>query len=256
VEFNPSRFVDPAGFGLAPLASVPSCIDEAISVAGEVVEFADELRLARVKRVDVTRDFTNVEHVSMLIKGFVGSHRPNARMTTLTLGTNGVAEGLATGSRSGGKVLLYDKFIESGGKVPEGTLRYEAQCRAWAQSQAGINTAMDLTEERLALLAWNRWLWSGFGSFVTGVPEVLELINRSDFSERVKRDLKGYIVLEQRGELGHLAPGTKSSYTQKLAKLGIPPSMPIDVEGSGNVRCLDLLEGTDGVFSLTEERTR
>lgn len=251
-QFNPSRFVDPDGCGLAPIRSIPGCITAALTLAGRVVEIDSDVRSARVKRVDITRDFSAVDNMAPLIKGFVSHTGPNARFMTHFLGANGVVQGLETGSRSGGRVLLYDKFIESRGMVPQGTLRYEAQCRAWAH-QAGIECVRDLTEENLARLAWDRWHWAGFDSYVTGPPEMLELVNRSDFPESVKRKLKGNLLLEFHNELGHLAPATRSSYRKQLRKLGILPSGFMEAERSGMIRSLNLVDGTAKVFSLASE---
>ncbi|HUY22185.1 MAG TPA: hypothetical protein VMV22_07570 [Acidimicrobiales bacterium] len=253
VDFNPSRFFDPDGVGLAPISSLPGCIADAMRIAGDVIELAEDVSSARVKRVDVTRDITDVGPSSSFIKGFLGALRPNATVTTLSLGTGGVIEGISSGSRSGGRVLLYDKSIESNGRAPEGTLRFEAQCRAWAQSQGGIRCVRDLTEERLATLAWNRWCWSGFGSFVAGVPQVLELVNRSGYDDRGQRDLKAYVLLAHHDQLGRMAPGTKSRYAKRLAKLGLHlPILPDIAESSESVRYLDLIDGTAKVLSLTE----
>jgi len=250
-QFNPSRFVDPDGCGLASISSIPRCISEAMTLASRVVEMDSDVQLARVKRVDITRDFSEVEHMAKLIKGFVSHPGPNARFITHFLGANGVVQGLETGSKSGGKVLLYDKFIQSRGMVTQGTLRYEAQCRAWA-AQAGIEYVRDLTEDNLARLAWDRWHWAGFGSYVTGAPEMLELVNRSDHPESVKRKLKGNILLELHGELGHLASATRSSYRKQLRELGILPSGVMDAERSRMVHSLNLVDGTAKVFSFAD----
>src|ERR1019366_3660281 len=113
VEFNPARLVDPDGFTTAPLGTIFDGIQEAIAIAGKLIEIDCEVEEMRVKRVDVARDFASVESVGSLIKGLAGGARTNARKTTLHLTGGGTVEGLSTGSKSGGMARLYDKSLQS-----------------------------------------------------------------------------------------------------------------------------------------------
>lgn len=247
ISFNPSRFLDPQGCTLAPIRELPETMRLAFDVAGGVVDLPGSPKSARVKRVDVSRDFSGISGVAIFLRAFADAPRGNAKFTRLSLGPRGLVEGVATGSKSGGRAELYDKYIESKGRVPEGTLRFEAQCRGWARDRARIERGSDLNAENLARLAWDRWNWAGFGASVASISHALAIISRSDLKPATKRNLEGYLALRYVGHIAQMSSATRSRYNRIMKGLGIVVSSARSIE---DVRCLDLLGGVARRASL------
>ncbi len=224
VEFNPSRVLDPDGWSLAPVEAVGSALVKVLGVASDMVSIPSDPAFVRLKRVDVARDFSEVESAPELIRGLGPIPRPWARRNNVHAdpAAHG-AQTLFVGSGAGG-VRLYDKHAETVGAAPPGSLRWEVEARsAWLSNYGQMGCLKDLCSESLALLVSSRWPWSQMGAdVVSGFGAVLLKVKRSGLSEREQDKLIAYLVRQAAGE-GWSSAGsaTLAKYRKVQRELGI-----------------------------------
>ena len=199
VEFNPARVADPEGHSLASVADTVAGFALALDAASRVVDFVggDDLSSFRLKRLDVARDFHDVFSPSALIRGLAPIPRPWSRKNLVHADpTRHGAQTLLVGSGAG-EARLYDKFEETKGAVPPGTLRCEFEARSdWVAKYGGMATLADLDGGRVGELARNRWEWSAMGVEVKSVNAVVEAVARSGLSPREQCSFLGWLVMQ------------------------------------------------------------
>ncbi len=111
----------------------------------------------------------------MTREALVGTPHKWARRGALLFDPKGLGtQTISISSRTARMTRLYDKWAETGGAVPPGTLRFEAECRKpWLKAYGKIKQLGDVTPERVERLAVNRWEWSQMGVVTVGNPEDL-----------------------------------------------------------------------------------
>jgi hypothetical protein len=168
LDINPSRLVDPDGYGLATETESIAAIGAVWPiVSGHVVPLKD-LEEARVTRLDVSKDFTGAIEPDLLILGASRVHRPDQGVIKLYVNrTTGKAQSLAVGGKDN-KVVLYNKHVETGGRMPLGALRWEAQVRYEVLKTFGIVKFGDITQDTVDHLAGVRWIWSKMSTPIIG----------------------------------------------------------------------------------------
>ncbi len=199
VEFNPARVADPGGHSLASVVDTFASFALALDAASRVVEFVDgdDLSSFRLKRLDVARDFHDVFAPSALIRGLAPIPRRWARKNLVHADpARHGAQTLLVGSGAG-EARLYDKFEETKGAVPPGTLRCEFESRSdWVSKYGGMSSLGDLDDGRLERLARDRWEWSAMGVEVKSVNAVVEMVARSGLSAREQCSFLGWLVTQ------------------------------------------------------------
>ncbi len=248
VEFNPSRVADPAGYGLASVAQLRPAVHAVAKELGALVEPEDHNTGSwSVKRLDVARDFEGVDQAPTLIRALAPIHRPWARRNLVHADPSRQgAQTLMVGSGAG-VVRLYDKHAETQGRAAEGSLRWEAECRAgWLKACAGVQRLADVNEGSAGLLAGNRWEWSQMGAEVAGdLSRLVDLVRASSLTAREQRSFLGWIV-EQAAGAAWAPPGKEAlaKYRRVQRELGI--AAPTDLVASGAVvRRLDWDSGRE-----------
>lgn len=163
VETNPSRYGDPRGCSLLAVEDLPEALDEISDLANAVVaNIVDLPGDWKVKRLDLARDFREVPDTALFVRSLQGLPRPYARRSfTYRDPRRNRAQTLAVGSGAG-MVRLYDQWEAYASKgAPEGSLRWEVECReAWLHEAA----AGDLAPAFLGALGGHRWEWSACGT--------------------------------------------------------------------------------------------
>jgi hypothetical protein len=221
VEANPARVLDPDGWeGLDP-SRLFEAVEKMGRTAGELVRPAGPIVEARVKRLDVCRDFETDDPAS-IVRGLGPVHRPWSRRNLVHFDpARGGAQTLMVGSGSG-VVRLYDKHAETKGKAPKGTLRWEVEARQdWCRNYGGIAQLGDIKEETVTGLAANRWDWSAMDRQVSGTDELIEQVMRLDVSTTVKERLIGHLVMQQKGCAYPMAKATSAKYRRLARDLGV-----------------------------------
>jgi hypothetical protein len=179
------------------------------------------LRDARVKRLDIAGDFQGVEEPTFYIRGLAPMKRPYARRQYVYNNPQrGNAETFWVGSGAGG-VRLYDKAQENPA-APEGTVRWECECRSdWLERIAGIRVVEDLSDEKVALLAADRWEWSAMGREVSATDRVVEKVIRSELSPAKQRGFLGHCLMESRGVSAPMGKATAAAYRRLQRDLNV-----------------------------------
>ncbi len=245
VEFNPSRVVDPEGYRLATVDESQEALRAAFDAAGELVTWACSVEDANLRRGDFARDFEGVADPAGLIRALAPIHKPWARRSAVYSdpGANG-AQTHVVGSGAG-SCRLYDKAVETRGRAPVGTVRYEAQCRsAWLARYGGMAKVVDLTQERARRMAEDRWKWSAMGVEIGATARVVEKVSRSDLSDREQMVFLGWLVSQAAGRGWSTASSrTLAKYRRLQRELGIAVS---DLEAGGGATFLSRLDFDSG----------
>lgn len=223
VEFNPSRVHDPEGARLASVSEAMGAYLLAWDAARELVTpMSDNPLVGNVKRLDVARDFSGVSDPGLYLRALLPIHRPYARRQFAynDPGRN-MAETVYVGSGAGG-VRLYDKHREQPEKVVEGTLRWETEARdRWLSRLAAIETLEDLTEERVTILARDRWEWSAMGTAVESTAAVVQKVKSTGLSPRKRAMFIGWLVNAAYGEQTVTSRTTLTEFRQLARDLGV-----------------------------------
>jgi hypothetical protein len=237
-EFNPSRVVDPGGYGLAPVSAFRPTV-QLVAVAVEQL-LAPEDRDSEswsVKRLDVARDFEGVDQVPVVIRALAPLHRPHARLNLVhSDSTRNGAQTLLVGSRTAGSTRLYDKHQETDGAAPVGSLRFEAECKpGWLSNYGGIKKVRDVTEQSAGMLAQNRWDWSQMGAEVAGdLGQLVERVAASGLSNRQQIGFLGWLVMQAAGSGAPVAAKEASAKYRRIQRdLGI--AAPTELVTTGAV---------------------
>lgn len=235
VEFNPSRVVDPDGAGLAPVLELPTVARKVWKAARELVKPGCSVGEARLKRLDVARDF-DVAQTGLYIQGLGPVPRRWARRAFVYNDpARGMAETLFVGSGSGG-VRLYDKHRESPDKAPEGRLRWEAECRdRWIANYGEMARLGDVSVEGVEALARNRWEWSEMGLEVSAADRVLDLVEGLGLSAAKKRAFVGHLYMLSKGRPTKLSKETAAGYNRLMRTAGIVLGPEVEEELVGQV---------------------
>jgi hypothetical protein len=249
LEYNPSRVVNPDGWELVSVDDALTTIDlVAQSVATRVVPVNKDVRSWRTKRIDVARDFIGVDNPSGLLRSLAIVNPKWARRSHLfTNPQRGGAQTLQVGSKAG-YVRLYDKYQETKGLAPSGTVRWEVEARAWASSYGAIETLGDINKDTVGALAANRWEWSQMGSEVAGtMSQVISRISHADISPAKARGFLGWLVQESVGaDTSDISSGTLAAYRKLRHHLGI--AVPADLRSMSDIgRRLDWESGKEVV---------
>lgn len=223
VECNPARIEDPDGCSLLGLDRAAAAGRAMIAAAAELVEPAGPVDAARVKRVDLARDFEVGTAASFYVRALLGLKRPYARRSYIYSDpAKNRAETLWAGSKAGG-CRLYDKHEAHGSRgAPEGSLRWEVEARAdWLGRLGKIRTVKQLEAAHLEVVAENRWHWSRMGTEVMATDAVVERVLGAGLTPAVERGVLGHMLLQSHGVARPLAKGTAAKYDRVLRDLGI-----------------------------------
>lgn len=244
VEGNPARMVDPDGYSLAPVKAIPTLAREMWEAATEMVAPGCTLPEARLKRVDVARDFSGVANPPLYVRSLVGVRRPYAkRAYVFSNPARGNAETLAVGSGSG-MARLYDQheaYSEKG--APEGSLRWELEARDRWLSKVDLERVGDWNAESVSEIAAARWDWSGCGLEVAAVDAVIERVLRSDLSAAKRERLLGRLLLQAQGFPVGGGRNMSREYDRLIRDLGVV--LPASETASTFVGRLDWATGTE-----------
>ena len=256
VEANPARFADPHGCSLLPLRDLPAAVSVLLAGAAEMVEASTAPDDARVKRLDLARDFRGVTSPALYVEGLAPMKRPWARRSyTYNDPGKGNAQTLYVGSNAGG-VRLYDQHEAYAGKgAPDGSLRWEGEYRAGWLERWGVKAVSDLDPVVCGRMALDRWEWSAMGAQVTGPVNAVQVLQREvakgALSESVAHRLLGAMVFQSFG-YGAQSRRSEQRYRDVVERLGMTNaalwSNDLDRQALGR---LDWQSGTEVLSMVT-----
>lgn len=186
VEFNPSYATSLSAESPCAFEDLGKVVD---AVWAEVSKRAPVSSLpgdARVTRLDLSRDFADVDHARSILEGL--RNIPRGRRLKSAAFTNTPAvmwtpNGLTLGGRE--RVTLYDRHAKNPA-VPRGVLRFEARLRSRWLDQAGIRTLTGVSREASVAFLHSKWEWSRFGSPVVSETRFVDAVDRMPWSEGEK----------------------------------------------------------------------
>lgn len=244
VELNPSRVVDPGGHELLGPELLTDVMQGVVDKTSEWVVSSVSVPEMGVKRIDVARDFTDVDDATPMVRALAAVHRPYSRVNLLHADAqrNG-AQTLMVGAKSAGLVRLYDQHAAY--ESPEGSLRFEAECRDWASRCGDVRKLHDVTRSSAMALAADRWKWSGFGVEVAGsLSTLLREVVASGVGAQQARGFVAWL-LEQAGGVSLGAMSTSTLATYRRLQRSLKLAAPSDVRSTVSVvRWLDFEKGT------------
>ncbi len=230
LEFNPSRVKDPDGWSAT--ASAADSID-AVTLAiarahseGFFNPRINSARDARVKRLDLARDFSGVSDPSSLIGGLIGVHRNHARQARVFYDPerNG-AQTLTVGGKRD-QARAYDKAQESG-EGAAGVVRVEFLCRDWLMRYGNMRNVGDMTDDSIDELGRDRFEWSGMGTGVaSSLQIVIDSVKRLGLTPTKSRNLLGYLMQSAYGVPTKMSKSTAAEYRRLARQAGV--SMALD----------------------------
>lgn len=242
-EFNPSRVVDAEGHSLAPVEAVQSVTARVLAAAGEIVGLPGELETARVRRIDVARDFEGVDRPDLFVRTLAPLPRPWARQNLVHFDpSRHGAQTLMVGSGAG-VARLYDKNAETGGDAP-GVLRWEVEARsAWAKNYGGVDVLGDVVPANVVQLAVNRWEWSQMGAEVSSAERVIEIVSRAGLSPAKERAFLGWLFCQAHGWDRPISKNSVAEWRRLQRELGVSLVRP---DGSASVTFVSRLDWETG----------
>jgi hypothetical protein len=232
VELNPSRVVDPEGWGLSDAGELLEVLGEVVPKVREYVEPSACASDWAVRRVDVARDFEGVSEPGNKVRALAPVPRPWARRNLVHSDpARHGAQTLMVGSGAG-VVRLYDKHAETGGRAPDGSLRWEAECRKdWAAEYGGLRVVADITEAGCRRLAENRWQWSGMGLEVGAMSAVVRAVATSGLSRLDQNGLIAFLFRQSEGDWAFMSSRSMVKYRRLQRLLGLSV-VPGELSGS------------------------
>jgi hypothetical protein len=225
VETNPSRFVDPEGCSTLPPQQLPGALSVMWAGACAVTTPQCELGDARLRRVDVARDFRGVTSPALYVEGLGPIKRAYARRSfTYNDPAKTNAQTLYVGSGAGG-VRLYDQHEAYADKgAPEGSLRFEVEARKGWLDKVGVRRVEQLDAVACDRIAEQRWEWSKMGTQVTGPVNAVQMLEREvaagNVKQRVADALLGSMVRRSFGYGGE-SRMTEYRYREITERLGM-----------------------------------
>jgi hypothetical protein len=225
VEWNPSRVGDPDGWGLATVEEALASVGPAVVAVGQRMRPVwRDPREWNLKRIDVAKDFGEVDEAAQLIRGLGAIHRPWSRLNqTHADPKRHGAQTLMVGSGAG-VVRLYDKEAETKGGAPKGTVRWECEARTWAKERGHMKMLGDVGAESVELLGSERFVWSGMGAEVAGsMSRLVAVVHDCEYlSSAQKRSFLGWLVEQAAGvECTIGSAHTLAKYRRLQRELGI-----------------------------------
>ncbi len=186
---------------------------------------------AKVVRLDPVRDFDGVRHPGALLDGLAGvprGSREKARRWSDS--ERNQAESLRVGPKAWGS-LLYDKHRETGGRAPEGRLRYEARLHsdqltgAWARDLGAIMRCVaDVSEDKVRAIRWAAFERVGFEREVSAMTTVSDAVfGCEDLSAREQAVLWAYLTAP--GYAAALGRDAERKYRRIARRLGVTPGV-------------------------------
>lgn len=218
---------------------------------------------SKLVRLDLVRDFHDVEHQTELLDGLASIDQPGrAKVRRFADPSANRAETLRVGPRAWG-CTLYDKHVETGGKAPEGQVRFEARLHrpqltsVFARTHGGCFMVVgDLVRCRLdgegdggdsLAIAQRAWFERvGFDRAVSSKRGLYDAVRGAGLSHTEAAGVWAYLTLP--GWAATISKNSRTKYRRIAASFGYAPAydgavVPVDQTDHRVVR-LDYDAGT------------
>lgn len=247
VEFSAPKVA--SGSNVVPLP-LGQALDVARSVydeAGELVDWVDRFEHLRVLRVDVDRDFEDVEHQGPLLSALSKVRAPyNPQTRYFPDPTKGGAVTLTRGPATRWLATLYSKEGEAKHRLryaqehekararadvekAEGRLRYELRLRPDALGRH-LRLVQDLNDDDLTRLRRGYFDRVGYGLEVTGMQRAAALVMEHDeWRVDSRLALVGWLMVESQGLPVEIHRNNAKRYRDRAGELGVTSADLLDM---------------------------
>ena len=230
------------GTNLRPLPA-----DEARHEVADLYEYFDHhagwlcpVPALRVRRLDVTVDFTGVTALPTLLPALASVSAPAERRNPGVFHNRerGGALTLVRGSREYERSLVYDKHVEvthrharaGHGGTPRSSweaaasrdvARFESQARSSYLTRNGVDTVADMTQDTFDRLAKQAWDRHALGTHVADVPTVLTALEHSGLSPTAQSGVLLHLFRERNGLPCAASAGGCAGHRKVIRSLGL-----------------------------------
>jgi len=195
---------------------------------------------AKVVRLDLVRDFSAVGDVGSVLDGLAMVEQPGrSKVRRFADPSRGAAETLRVGPRAWG-CQLYDKYVETRGDAPAGSLRFETRLHqeqlrsVFAREHGGhFRTVEDLLREDSLAVAQRAWFSRvGFDRSIVAGSALSSMIADAGLSSRESAALWSYLTCA--GFASSLHRNSRRKYRNLAAGLGVAPCYLDGGAGTGS----------------------
>lgn len=247
VEFSAPKVA--TGSNVIPLP-LREAVDVARSVydeAGELVDWVDRFEHLRVGRLDVDRDFEDVQHQGPLLSALSKVRAPyNPQTRFFPDATKGGAVTLTRGPATRWLATLYSKEGEAAHRhryaqphekartkadldKAQGRLRYELRLRPDALGK-NLRLVQDLNDDDLTRLRRGYFDRVGYGLEVTGMQRAAALVmERDEWRVNTRLALLGWLLVESQGLPVEVHRNNAAKYRQRCEEVGVTAADLLDM---------------------------
>ncbi len=239
VEFSAPKVATGSNVVPVPLDRALEVAREVYDEAGELVDWADRFEHLRVGRLDVDRDFEEVEHQGPLLSALSkvpAPYNPKTRYfpdptkggaVTLTRGP--AARWLATLYSKEGEAAHRHRFAQPHEKArtaadlakAKGRLRYELRLRPDAMGKH-LRLVQDLNDDDLTRLRRGYFDRVGYGLEVTGMQRAAALVmEHEEWRVDARLALLGWLFVQSQGLPVEQGRNNAARYRKRAGEVGV-----------------------------------
>lgn len=165
VRFNPtSHAINPRGWGGLPIGLLPIVLETFWYEAQRHINPTVALPEARLKRLDVCRDFqVSAGERAAIFEAAIKVPVPYATRRSMWPNARGIPQTVYASTKRQGCVRAYDHSSHHN-TSPQGTMRVEAQGHSDWLARADMESVADLGPTTVTDFFTERFHWSGFGT--------------------------------------------------------------------------------------------
>ena len=247
VEFSAPKVANGHNVVALPLREALDVARSVYEEASELVDWAQPFDLMRVGRLDLDRDFEQVEHAGPLLSALSkvrAPYNPKTRYypdpekgnaATLTRGP--AARWLATLYDKHGEALHRHRYAQPHDKQKaqqeltqaEGRLRYELRLRPEAMGK-NLRLVRDLNDDDLTRLRRGYFDRVGYGLEVSGMQRAAALVMEHDeWRVNSRLALLGWLLVESQGLPVEISRNKASGYRKRAGEVGVTAADLVDM---------------------------
>jgi hypothetical protein len=247
VEFSAPKIANGSNVVALPLDQALDVAREVYDEAGELVDWTDRFEHLRVGRLDLDRDFEQVEHQGPLLAALSKVRAPyNPQTRYFPDPTKGGAVTLTRGPAARWLATLYSKEGEAAHRLryaqphekvraaadlerAKGRLRYELRLRPEAMGKQ-LRLVKDLNEDDLTRLRRGYFDRVGYGLEVTGMQRAAALVMEHDeWRVNSRLALLGWLLVESQGMPVEISRNKAAGYRSRCEEIGVTAGEILDM---------------------------
>jgi hypothetical protein len=247
VEFSAPKIAIGSNVVALPLDQALDVAREVYDEAGALVDWTDRFEHLRVGRLDLDRDFEQVEHQGPLLAALSKVRAPyNPQTRYFPDPTKGGAVTLTRGPAARWLATLYSKEGEAAHRLryaqphekvraaadlerAKGRLRYELRLRPEAMGKQ-LRLVKDLNEDDLTRLRRGYFDRVGYGLEVTGMQRAAALVMEHDeWRVNSRLALLGWLLVESQGMPVEISRNKAAGYRSRCEEIGVTAGEILDM---------------------------